>query len=33
VEQAVQSAEVDERSVFGDVLDLALDNYALFEVL
>src|SRR5499426_3474137 len=33
VEQAVQTAEVDERAVFGDVLDLALDDDALFEVL
>src|SRR5262245_11734742 len=33
VEQAVQPAEVDERAVFGDVLDLALDDDALFEVL
>src|SRR5262245_9960447 len=33
MEQAVQAAEVDERAVFGDVLDLALDDDALFEVL
>src|SRR5215475_6434548 len=33
VEQAVQTAEVDERAVFGDVLDLSLDDDALFEVL
>src|SRR5262245_35613927 len=33
VKQAVQAAEVDERAVFCDVLDLALDDNALFEVL
>jgi hypothetical protein len=33
VEQAVDAAEVHERTVLGDVLDDALDDHALFEVL
>src|SRR5690606_3700509 len=33
MEQAVDAAEVDERTVVGDVLDDALDHLALFEVL
>ena len=33
VQQAVDAAEVDERTVIGDVLDDALDNLAFFEVL
>ena len=33
VQQAVDAAEVDERTVIGDVLDHALDDLALFEVL
>ena len=33
VQQAVDAAEVDERTVVGDVLDDALDHLALFEVL
>src|SRR5690606_20610545 len=33
VQQAINAAEVDERAVIGDVLDHALDNLALFEVL
>src|SRR5580692_12937646 len=33
VEQAVDAAEVDERTVIGDVLDHAVDYLALFEVL
>jgi hypothetical protein len=31
VQQAVDAAEVDERTVVGDVLDDALDDRALFE--
>src|SRR5262249_36584106 len=33
VEQAVQAAEVDERAVFGDVLDLAFDDDPFLEIL
>src|SRR6185437_10860236 len=33
VEQAVDAAEVDERTVIGDVLDHAVDHLTLFEVL
>src|SRR5262249_50444883 len=33
VEQAVDAAEVDEGAVLGDVLDDALDDHALGEVL
>src|SRR5690606_7053783 len=33
VQQAVDAAEVDERTVVGDVLDHALDHLTLFEVL
>ena len=33
VQQAVDAAEVDERTVVGDVLDDAFDNLAFFEVL
>ncbi len=33
VQQAVDAAEVHERTVIGDVLDHAVDNLALFEVL
>src|SRR4030088_3033638 len=33
VQQAVDAAEVDERTVIGDVLDHAVDNLTLFEVL
>src|ERR1700761_9632537 len=33
VEQAVDAAEVDERTVVGDVLDDAVDHLTLFEVL
>jgi hypothetical protein len=33
VQQAVDAAEVDERTVIGDVLDDAVDNLAFFEVL
>src|SRR6202161_279635 len=33
VQQAVDAAEVDERTVIGDVLDDAVDDLALFEVL
>src|SRR5882762_117734 len=33
VQQAVDAAEVDERTVIGDVLDDAVDHLALFEVL
>ena len=33
VQQAVDAAEVDERTVVGDVLDHAVDDLALFEVL
>src|SRR5262249_25672875 len=33
MQQAVDAAEVDERTVIGDVLDDALDNLTLFEVL
>ena len=33
VQQAVDAAEVDERAVVGDVLDDAVDDLALFEVL
>src|SRR5580704_4468354 len=33
VQQAVDAAEVDERAVIGDVLDDAVDDLALFEVL
>ncbi len=32
VQQAVDAAEIDERAVFGDVLDDAVDDLALFEV-
>ncbi len=31
--QAVDAAEIDERAVVGDVLDHAVDDLALFEVL
>ena len=31
--QAVDAAEVDERTVVGDVLDHAVDDLTLFEVL
>ena len=33
VQQAVNAAEVNERTVIGDVLDDAFDHLALFEVL
>src|SRR4051812_15162435 len=33
VEQAVDAAEINERTVIGDVLDHAVDHLALFEVL
>ena len=33
VQQAVDAAEVDERTVIGDVLDDAVDHLTLFEVL
>ncbi|EGE57140.1 hypothetical protein RHECNPAF_470013 [Rhizobium etli CNPAF512] len=33
VQQAVDAAEVDERTVIGDVLDDAVNNLAFFEVL
>ena len=33
MQQAVDAAEVDERAVVGDVLDHAVDDLALFEVL
>src|SRR6201999_136312 len=33
VQQAVDAAEVHERTVIGDVLDHAVDDLALFEVL
>ena len=33
VQQAVDAAEIDERAVVGDVLDHAVDDLALFEVL
>ena len=33
VQQAVDAAEVDERAVVGDVLDHAVDDLTLFEVL
>src|SRR5438445_3500328 len=33
VQQAIDAAEVDERTVIGDVLDHAVDHLALFEVL
>src|SRR5690606_19049794 len=33
VQQAVNAAEVNERTVIGDVLDDAVDNLAFFEVL
>ena len=33
VQQSVDAAEVDERAVVGDVLDHAVDDLALFEVL
>src|SRR5882762_5831103 len=33
VQEAVDAAEVDERTVIGDVLDDAVDDLALFEVL
>src|ERR1700733_2392015 len=33
MQQAVDAAEVDERTVIGDVLDHAVDDLALFEVL
>jgi hypothetical protein len=33
MEQAVDAAEVDERTIVGDVLDRAFDDLALFEVL
>jgi hypothetical protein len=32
VEQAVDAAEINERTVFGDVLDHAVDDLTLFEV-
>src|SRR5262245_55367159 len=31
VEQTVESAEIDECAIFGDVLDLSFDDDALFE--
>src|SRR5882724_9985700 len=33
MQQAIDAAEVDERTVIGDVLDHAIDHLALFEVL
>src|SRR3546814_15014741 len=33
MEQAVDAAEVDERTIIGDVLDRAFDDMAFFEVL
>src|SRR6202040_2354096 len=33
VQQAVDAAEIDERAVIGDVLDHAVDDLALFEIL
>src|SRR3546814_4732643 len=33
MEQAVDAAEVDERTIIGDVLDRAFDDLAFFEVL
>jgi hypothetical protein len=33
MQQAVNAAEVDERTVVGDILDDAFDNLAFFEVL
>src|SRR4051812_15685646 len=33
VQQAVDAAEVDERTVIGDVLDHAVDDLTLFEIL
>ena len=33
VQQAVDAAEIDERTVIGDVLDHAVDHLALFELL
>src|SRR5207245_631842 len=33
MQQAVDAAEVDERTVIGDVLDHAVDHLTLFEVL
>ena len=33
VQQAVDAAEVDERTVIGDVLDHAVDDLAFFELL
>src|SRR5262249_12122828 len=33
VQQAIDAAEIDERAVVGDVLDHAVDDLALFEVL
>jgi hypothetical protein len=33
VQQAVDAAEINERTVIGDVLDHAVDNLALFELL
>src|SRR6266446_4681070 len=33
VQQAVDAAEIDERAVIGDVLDHAVDDLTLFEVL
>ena len=32
VQQAVDAAEINERTVFGDVLDHAVDDLTLFEV-
>ena len=33
VQQAVDAAQVDERTIIGDVLDHAFDHLTLFEVL
>src|SRR3979411_2401530 len=33
MQQAVDAAEIDERTVIGDVLDDAVDDLALFEIL
>src|SRR5205085_3974261 len=33
VQQAIDAAEVDERTVIGDILDDAVDHLTLFEVL
>jgi ABC-type uncharacterized transport system involved in gliding motility auxiliary subunit len=33
VKQAVNAAEIDERAVVGQVLDLAVNDDALFEVV